>query len=263
MSSNTGSAAVAADESPALSPVQGDGLKVVAFSEKSDYRQYPLTEEAHRLYYWVINAYTDHRRREQTECRRHFIPIDEIFDIAAALERQLTVEDLNILVCPDGDKQKCVITGRDFQPMRWVFVTNKFLDAVKARKVIVTEGAVYGGCFFPSPNRKEVEFIAIAGVPTFWTGKGRDSETRFAYWSPLVKAREANGGRSGLTLARCSAVIAERDQRQQEDGRVNTALGDFFGRGKPRSSPPRHEDWRDDRSGKQRDRRPFHRPARS
>lgn len=198
----------------------------VSQAESTDHTVHPFTKAAYDVWHAPVNSYMDAAGRKQMECRRHYFPLPAAQDIVAALGRQLTVEDMDLLVGLDGDPVVCFVTKREFQPVWWVLVTDRLLSAIEAKKtidesVLRSVQAIKVGQFFPNPDRSKVEHYAVSGVPYFWK-KGVDNA--FATWSPLFKAREKiNGGRWGENGATIARFLSERqaqidERRQREDG---------------------------------------------
>ena len=183
-----------------------------------NWREYSMTVEAYELIHETINIYEDAAHRKQRECRRNHLPLPAIQDIAARLERQVTVEDINWLIWLDGDPVVCSWTGREFQPVCRVIINDKVLNAIARRKtldegVLQSCNAEVAGQYFPNPNRESTEFYAICGVPYFWT---KGEENLSADWSPLRKVWRLNKERWGDSRAVASQIIEERDALNKE-----------------------------------------------
>lgn len=192
----------------------------------SDWQMHPLTKDAHDLYYTRINEYVDLAGRNQFECRRHYIPLGAVKDLAAALERQVTVDEMNLLIGFDGESVTCKVSERQFQPVWWVLLTDTLLRAIKVAKGVTEESlragrAMTAGMFFPDPAISSEEVYPVSGVPFFWT---KSEESKRAFWSPFCKMWEINRKNYGDTRSVAEAIIADRKSRKAEQAKVRDGL---------------------------------------
>lgn len=192
----------------------------------SDYKVHPMTKECHDLYYARINMYTDHTGREQFECRRHYIPLNAIKDLASALERQVTVEDMNLLIGLDGEPVTCKVSERTFQPVWWVLLTDELLHAFEAANGVTEDSLRRGramtvGMFFPNPDITVEEVYPVSGVPFFWT---KSEESKRAFWSPFCKMWEINRKNYGDTRIAAEGIIEGRKNLKAEKAKVSQGM---------------------------------------
>lgn len=192
-----------------------------------DLVKHPFTKEAAELWYTDINSYTDARGRHQRETRRHFVPLPAAQDIAKALGRQITLEELNLLVGLDGDPAECSITKRKFQPVWWVLITTRLLDTVASAKELSDEvlhscRAIVVGQYFPHPDRDKAENFIVSGVPYYWR---KDMDNDFAYWSDLWKIHQINEMRWGDEYAVSKRILAQRQAQNEEEKARKEGLG--------------------------------------
>lgn len=192
----------------------------------TDYKVHPMTKEAHDIYYSHINEYTDPTGRQQMECRRHYINLPAIKDLAQALERQVTVEEMNLLIGLDGEPVTCKVTERKFQPVWWVLLTDELLRSIKFAKGVSEDSLRSGramkvGMFFPNPDITVEEVYPVAGVPFFWT---KTEEAKRAFWSPLCKMWEVNRKQYGDTREVADGVIEGRKNLKAEKAKVNQGM---------------------------------------
>lgn len=208
-----------------------------------DYHVHPLTKEAHDLYYETINSYTDHRGQNQKECRRHYFNIRDIRAIAEMIERQITLEELKLLVDLDGEMAVCRVSGRKFQPVSWVLANQRLADGIlreKAVNLAALSHATLVGQFFPDPDQSKPDLWAVSGVCYYWN---KADDCLWAFFSPLCEANKFNGGRWGQTQEVATSIIAERTERKAKEEEQKAGLGkmaDVFANARSRrTSGPR------------------------
>jgi hypothetical protein len=144
---------------------------------------------------------------------RNYLRIQDAFDLAEALKRPLEVEDLEILVQPDGDEVICTQTLKGFRPMAWVLITKTLLSKVKEGETLQDldiAGALTRVGHF-AVRRGDV--LCYGGTPYRWH---KDSlEDQMAWHSPVTMAYEVNGHRWLMTSeAACLLVASLADRRQ-------------------------------------------------
>lgn len=184
--------------------------------EITDYKIHPLTKAAHDLYYASINVYTDAGGREHKECRRHYLTWPDVKSLAQALGRQITVEEVHLLVGLDGETVPCSVTGRFFQPVWWTIITPGLIRYVALRKVLdedILSDAPLVGMYFPHPKPDTIEHFVVSGVPFYWD-KNRNCIP--AFWSPLRDVYKLNSFQWGTSRRRSDEVLIERKARQEE-----------------------------------------------
>lgn len=62
---------------------------------------------------------------------RNWLPLKKLADIASAMGRSITLDELQMLIQKDGPTQKCRGCGGDFQPVKIVAVNRWLLDRLK------------------------------------------------------------------------------------------------------------------------------------
>jgi len=70
---------------------------------------------------------------------RGFLPLALATRIAKALGRPISGHELSVLVQGDGPECVCDACGKQFQPVRFAYVSDDFLDAVNAKKALPVE----------------------------------------------------------------------------------------------------------------------------
>jgi hypothetical protein len=65
---------------------------------------------------------------------RSWLPLAIAYELSQAIGRSLSLEDLQFLVQKDGEPMVCTACGKGFQPVKWVTITQKLVDALKGGK---------------------------------------------------------------------------------------------------------------------------------
>jgi hypothetical protein len=153
---------------------------------------------------------------------RNYLMIQDAFDLAEAMGRPLTIEDLKTLVGPNGVEYECSITNKAFQPMWWVVVTDSLIAALKEGKTLEeldkNDELVIAGQFF----FRNGKILAYSGTPYRWV-KGSQEDT-LAWHSPVTMAYKANGRRWPMTH---EAAEKLREAKREKKDRLVSMEGEI------------------------------------
>lgn len=200
----------------------------------ADLNRHPMEHEAHK--WWVKGNYD------------HYIPHGIVVKVAKSLGRQVTLEELQMIVGPDdkataekllgrmitqdeineevawGDDGEvvCSVTGKDFNPTFWVVIDPRFLNHLQQTKSVKkTVEDLYEG---RKLTRQGHCYHALGERPWFsGTPFGVDKKTKEHHIpskSLLVKAAHANAKKhnaSGCLWGVSGIEIFLRKQRREDD----------------------------------------------
>ena len=145
---------------------------------------------------------------------RNYLMAEDAFDIAEALGRPLTIEDIKFLVGPDEDQFVCSATKKPFQPFWWVIVTKDLLAQLREGKTLKEldseEGnlTIVGHFFF-----RNGQVLAYGGTPYRFKAGEDDS---VAWHSPVTIAYKANGHRWPIVRGHAEYLKASRQEKREE-----------------------------------------------
>jgi hypothetical protein len=146
---------------------------------------------------------------------RNYLMIQDALRLAEALGRPLNVEDLKILVQPDGPPCRCSATGREFQPMSWVLITPGLLNKIREGMTLEeidqnTSVMVRVGHFFCRKGK----ILTYSGTPYRWH-KDFDRD-QLSWQSPITKAYKANGDKWPMTFSVvCDLQVSYNDRKKE------------------------------------------------
>lgn len=145
---------------------------------------------------------------------RNYLMIQDVYDVAEAMGRPLTIEDIKFLVGPDEGEFVCSATKKPFQPFWWVLVNKDLLAQLregKSLKEIDSDGGLHiVGHFFFRNN----SVLAYGGTPyRFKTGEKDDT---LAWHSPVTIAYKANGYRWPMVHGHADHLKASRQEKREE-----------------------------------------------
>jgi hypothetical protein len=83
----------------------------------------------------------------------NWLPLSKLAELVIAVGRPLVQADLEVLIGKDGTKARCVICGKDFQPVRFAIIDDEALKLASEKKVIREDMFCYGGSFMEHEKR--------------------------------------------------------------------------------------------------------------
>ena len=117
---------------------------------------------------------------------RGLLPLTLAFDVANAIGRSLTQADLQFLVQKDGERVVCAGCGKEFQPVKWVAVTDRLISALKMGiEFGQLNGEVrWAGSRIVKVDEKGVPHVlSFCGSFFFYDPRRRDETTGAEYFS--------------------------------------------------------------------------------
>ena len=175
--------------------------------------------------------------------KRPFNYLGELMvDLAELFKHQLNIEEMKLLVRPDGPAKVCFVTGETFQPVQYItHVSDDLVADVAGGKALKDCRIPYGGNFYVIPEGVGGADIvaAVSGSPFYFDYRQR--RFQLAYNGELVKfAREKAADLGmigkhvwGMTLEQAVRTLQANGKSGCGDpaclyhqGRLNSGLGD-------------------------------------
>lgn len=166
----------------------------------------------------------------------NYFTMVEATKVALALGRQITDEEVKLLVVPDdGGRVKCAICGNDFQPVRWLVVTRELISSLRGGQTLdeAMGSAVWRGSFFCPPGRDP---FGACGSPFKFNPQTREYYHPSGRESHLVecfrqnKFGPENKPHWGVPRFKAEFIAQRREAVQAERAAVKETAAGLFSR---------------------------------
>lgn len=184
-------------------------------------KERPLTEEAFQHYVSKSSLGKGVLGAPYT-----YVPPKETARIAIAIGRKIELEEVKLLVVPDGEMRTCNLDNLTwFQPCRWIHLLDQELKRVKEGEnlsEIIEKSSLWNGQFY----LVDAKPLAYSGSP-FWVLKGGkavfNSKTALG---KVMQYRQNNKYQHvfGLSRERVNQIIETIQRRQQDFQTIRDAF---------------------------------------
>jgi hypothetical protein len=158
---------------------------------------------------------------------RCYLEMKQIVRLARVLRRQITIEDLNLLIGVEAATASCSLTGGVFRPVWWTHMTESFFRNVYRTGEIPVDGYKVGA-YFLSPDLKSDDVVVLSGYPYSWGGGKPDCLAENQPVVEVYKLNNSNWGHPRAAIDRMVELRRESLQLKQKQEINLVRLADFF-----------------------------------